>query len=79
MPGARADAVVGWRGDALKISVTAAPEKGKANRAVVALLAETLGVPAGSIVLVAGEASQDKVAEVALTEAEMYRRLPRRP
>ena len=78
-PGARVTEIVGWRGEALKVSVSAPPERGKANRAVVTLLAEALGVPAASVAILAGEGSQDKIAEVPITEAEMYERLPRRP
>jgi hypothetical protein len=59
-PRARANAVKGWRGEALSVSVTAAPEGGKANRAVIALLADALAVPPSSISLVRGAASRDK-------------------
>ena len=59
-PKARANAVVGWRGETLRVSVTATPEDGKANRAVIALLAESLGVAATSISLVRGVSSRDK-------------------
>ena len=59
-PKARMNAVVGWRGEALRVSVTAAPEDGQANRAVVALLAARLAVPPSSIQLVRGAASRDK-------------------
>ena len=59
-PGARANVVKGWRGGALSVSVTAPPEGGKANRAVIALLADTLAVPPSSISLVRGAASRDK-------------------
>ena len=38
------DRVEGYRGGALRVRVTAAPEDGKANSAVVSLLAKTLGV-----------------------------------
>jgi len=41
--------------------VTAAPERGRANDAVVSLLAEQLGVPRGSMTVVAGQTSRDKV------------------
>jgi len=51
---------MGWRGEALRVSVTAAPEEGKANRAVIGLLATTLGLPASSISLVRGATSRDK-------------------
>jgi uncharacterized protein (TIGR00251 family) len=59
-PKARQNAVRGWRGEALRVSVTAAPEDGKANRAVIELLADTLALPAASISLVRGATSRDK-------------------
>ena len=59
-PKARANAVKGWHGDALRVSVTAAPEDGKANSAVIALLAETFGIAPSSISLVRGVTSRDK-------------------
>jgi len=59
-PRARANAVKGWHGAALRVSVTAAPEDGKANRAVIDLLAETFDVAPSSINLVRGAASRDK-------------------
>ena len=59
-PKARANAVKGWHGAALRVSVTAAPEDGKANRAVIDLLAETFDVAPSSIDLVRGAASRDK-------------------
>jgi len=60
-PKARANAVKGWHGAALRVSVTAAPEDGKANRAVIELLAETFDVAPSSISLVRGAASRDKL------------------
>jgi len=65
-PGARKTAIVGVHGGALKLAVAAAPEKGKANRAVIQLLAEALALPASAVTIVAGDTSQDKVAEIAL-------------
>jgi uncharacterized protein len=59
-PKARANAVKGWSAEALRVSVTAAPEDGRANRAVIKLLAETFGVAPSSISLVRGAASRDK-------------------
>jgi uncharacterized protein (TIGR00251 family) len=59
-PKAGKNAVMGWRGEALRVSVTAAPEDGKANRAVIGLLADALDVPASSISLVRGATSRDK-------------------
>ena len=44
----------------LKLAVTAAPEKGKANKAVIELLAETLRIHESSIHIISGESSRDK-------------------
>ena len=68
-PGARKTAIVGVHGGALKVAVAAAPEKGKANRAVVRLLTEALDLPSLAVTITSGETSQDKVAEIALSPA----------
>ena len=62
--GARENAVLGLHAGAFKVSVTAAPERGRANRAVIELLAETLGIPASALRIVAGETSRDKIVEI---------------
>ena len=42
-----------------------APEHGKANAAVIALLAETLALPPGGVSIVSGHASRDKTVALA--------------
>jgi uncharacterized protein len=69
-PKSAQDAIVGWHGDALKIKVRAAPENGRANAAVVKLLAETLGLPRAAIVLESGHTSRDKRVRVQGLSAE---------
>lgn len=64
-PKASRNAITGFLGEALKVSVTAAPERGKANAAVEALLAETLGLPRAAVRVVAGETSKTKKVEIA--------------
>jgi len=64
VPGSSRDEVVGWLGDSLKVKVKAPPEKGRANEAVVALLADRLGVDASSITVVSGHGSPAKVVAV---------------
>lgn len=54
------DRVVGLLGSVLKVAVSAAPEKGKANKAVAALLAKALSVPARQVRLVAGATATRK-------------------
>ena len=75
-PGAARAAVVGRYGDAWKVRVAAAPRGGKANEAVVTLLAETLAVPRSSVTLVSGGGSRDKIVELAgIAPDEIERRL----
>jgi uncharacterized protein len=63
-PGAARTELAGRHGDAWKVRVTAAPERGRANDAVVALLADRLGVPRRSVSVVSGQSSRDKVIEL---------------
>lgn len=64
VPGAAKPGVVGRYGDAWKVRVAAAPERGAANEAVVELVARTLGVHPREVRLVSGFASRDKIVEV---------------
>lgn len=52
-------------GRALKVSVTAVPEAGKANAALVKLLAKALGVPKGAIEIVQGATDRNKLLAIA--------------
>jgi hypothetical protein len=74
--GVRRDEIVGAHGEALKIAVSAPPERGRANRAVLVLLAARLGVPPSTLRLVAGETSPDKTVLVeGMPGDELKRRL----
>lgn len=78
VPGSREPGVAGRHGEAWKLRVTAAPERGRANEATLRLLAETLGVGSGDLRLVAGHGSRDKVVEVTgIGQAEAEKRLAR--
>ncbi|WP_363278451.1 DUF167 family protein [Devosia sp.] len=48
----------------LRIRVTAVPDKGKANAAVIALLGKALGVPKSAITLVSGETARQKTVRI---------------
>jgi uncharacterized protein (TIGR00251 family) len=63
-PRAKRDAIEGFREEVLRVRVTAAPQDGSANTAVVKLLAKQLGLPRSSIVLIRGAKSRDKVIEI---------------
>ena len=59
-PGARKDEIAGEWANSLKVRVTAPPEKGRANEAIVRLLAEKLGLKKSAIRVISGETSRDK-------------------
>ncbi len=78
-PKSSRDAVLGWYGEALKVAVTAAPERGRANAAVASLLAAALDVPVSCIEVVAGHGrARKRVAIKGLTQIELSARLPQR-
>ena len=64
-PAARRTAVVGTHGDALKITVTAAPQDGSANRALLDFLADLLKVRRAELTLVSGHSSRSKRVRLA--------------
>ena len=74
-PKARSREVSVLEDGSLRVRVTAAPEDGKANRAVCDLVAEVLGVPKRDVEVQSGHKSRDKVLAVALEAAEVARRL----
>ncbi len=74
-PGASRSQIVGRMADGrLKVRIAAPAEGGRANAALVKLLAEHLGVRPQAVVLIAGHGSRDKIVEVA-APAERVRRL----
>ncbi|HTV12342.1 MAG TPA: DUF167 family protein [Acidimicrobiales bacterium] len=75
-PGARGEGFAGWHGEALKVRVRAPASDGRANTALMALLAAQLGVASSSLSLVSGETSRDKRVLFARVDAvELKRRL----
>lgn len=75
-PGARSSAIVGRLGDRWKVRVSAPAESGRANEALLRLLAQALSVPRRQLRLVAGQGARDKVVEVSgVDAAESGRRL----
>lgn len=75
-PGAARSAVVGRHGAGWKVRVAAPPEHGKANDAVVHLLADALDLRARDVTIVSGHGSRDKTVALArLASDEIERRL----
>ena len=60
-PGARKNAVLGEQAGALKVAVTAPPEDGRANEALVEVLKDWLGVRRSQIALLSGDKNRNKV------------------
>jgi uncharacterized protein (TIGR00251 family) len=75
-PGASRPGVVGLHGDALRVRVAAPPAGGAANRALVRLLADVLGVRVHDVTIEAGAGARDKRVRVhGLTPAQVRARL----
>ena len=79
-PGARREGVEGIARDArgrevLKVAVTAPPEKGRANAALIALLAKTWRLPKTSLAIAAGAESRRKSVTIAGDPNELMKRL----
>jgi uncharacterized protein (TIGR00251 family) len=75
-PSASRDAVMGWEGNVLRVHVRAPAQRGKANEAVLRLLADALGVDRRRLRIVRGETSRQKVLSVDdLDQAEIRARL----
>jgi uncharacterized protein (TIGR00251 family) len=75
-PGSHRTELAGRYGDAWRVRVAAAPERGRANQALLRLLADTLGLSKTDVSLVSGHAGRDKVVELrGLGEAEVVSRL----
>ena len=63
-PGAGRATIVGRHGDGWKVRVTEPPEHGRANEAVVRLLAAALAVPRDAVAIVSGHTGRDKIVEL---------------
>ena len=63
-PGARRNHVGGCHDGALRVSVTATADKGRANQAIAKYLGDALGVKASQIELISGQTSRRKVFEI---------------
>jgi uncharacterized protein len=72
-PNARKNGMLGERAGCLRVGVTVAPEKGKANAAIVEILAEALNCRGSSLVLLSGETSREKRILIVGLDAEALR------
>ncbi|MDA0183318.1 DUF167 domain-containing protein [Solirubrobacter phytolaccae] len=72
-PRSKRNEVVGARGEAIVIRVTAPPVDGKANAALCAFVAKTVGVPGSAVEVVRGQTSRDKIIRVNGSSADDVR------
>jgi uncharacterized protein (TIGR00251 family) len=77
VPGAQRTQVVGLYGDRLKVRLAAPPEKGAANRELIAFLAKALDLPKSSLKLTGGAQSRTKVVAVYDLSPDLGERLAR--
>jgi uncharacterized protein (TIGR00251 family) len=59
-PGARRNAVIGEKNGALRVAVTAPPDRDRANKAIEEVLADALGLRKSQVALLSGPTSRDK-------------------
>jgi uncharacterized protein len=69
-PGAARSELVGRHGDGWRARVAAPPERGRANAALVKLVADALGVAAARVRVVAGHTTRRKIVEIDGLDAE---------
>ena len=75
-PGASKNAILGIWQQAIKVAITAAPEKGKANQEIVRFFAKILAMKKSDIMVVQGHKSRQKVVAFAgCTSDELAARL----
>ncbi|MCA9132149.1 MAG: YggU family protein [Planctomycetales bacterium] len=76
-PGAKKNMIQGTHDGQLKVAVTAPPDQGKANEAIVRLLADQLSISKSSIVLLSGATNRRKKFLIAgLTADSLRQALP---
>ena len=76
VPAGSRDRIVGRLGDAIKVQVSAAPERGKANAAVIKLIAATVGLRENQVQIVRGHAQPRKTLQIeGIDQAQLDRRI----
>lgn len=75
-PGARKAGVLGEQAGSLKVAVTAPPEDGKANKALLEVLRDVLKLKRSQVALLSGETSREKKFLVCgITREELAKRI----
>jgi hypothetical protein len=75
VPGSSRSRIAGRYGDGIKVQVAAAAEKGKANKAVVEVIAEAFGVRESQVVIVSGHTQPRKMVQIDMSEEQLRGKL----
>lgn len=76
VPGSSRDRIAGRYADGIKVQVSAPPEKGKANNAVISVIAAAIGVKVADILLLRGHTQPRKVLQInGMEQSELEARL----
>jgi uncharacterized protein (TIGR00251 family) len=77
VPGASRNQISGWLGERLKVRVQAPPESGKANKAIIKLIASALSISPREIKIVSGGTSPLKTIEIkSISEVDFMKKFP---
>ena len=63
-PGAKRNSISGNFGDAVKVDLQTPPVEGKANAALIKILAQWLDIPRSRINLISGQTNRNKIVEI---------------
>tara|TARA_R110002096_G_scaffold173781_2_gene347913 strand:- start:53970 stop:54260 length:291 start_codon:yes stop_codon:yes gene_type:complete len=64
VPGASRDQIAGMLGDRLKVRISAAPEAGKANKSICALIAKALSIKPAMVQVASGHTNPEKILRI---------------
>lgn len=73
VPGSTREGIAGWLGDALKVRVRAPAEAGRANEAVLRVVATALDLPLHAVRIASGSTSPKKTLEIDGLDLETLR------
>ena len=63
-PGTKSNAIVSFNDGVLYVKVTALPQKGRANQALLELMAQALGIPKSAVAIIRGHTTRNKVIAI---------------
>lgn len=74
-PGAKRNSIIGIYSDSLKISLSAPPIEGKANKELIKYLSKILNISKNSLTLLSGEKNKNKIIQCKISKADFLKRI----